>query len=54
LPSGGLGQSGGQRRPIPGQQFAEPIDFVIVDAGQNVGEIGLRVEAPKFDSKSTK
>ena len=35
---------GGQRRPIPRQQFIQPVDLVIVDAVEDVSEIGLRVE----------
>src|SRR6478609_5686752 len=32
------------RLPIPGQQLIEPVDGVIVDAGQHVGEPGLRID----------
>src|SRR5690349_1884827 len=32
------------RLPIPGQQLIEPVDGVIVDAGEYVGEPGLRVD----------
>jgi len=35
---------GDPRRPIPRQQFIQPVDLVIVDAVEDVSEIGLRVE----------
>ena len=33
------------RRPIPWQQFVEAVDLVVMDAVENVGQIGLRIEA---------
>jgi hypothetical protein len=45
--------SAGRRRssarlPVPGQKFADAIDRMIGDAGQNVAQISLRVEAIHF------
>jgi len=34
--------------PVPGQQFVESIDLVIVDAVEDIGEVGLRIEAIHF------
>ena len=34
--------------PIPRQEFCHTIDFVIGDAGQDITEIGFRVEAVEF------
>jgi hypothetical protein len=31
--------------PVPRQQLVEPVDGVIVDAGEHVGEPGLRIDA---------
>ena len=33
-----------QRHPIPRQQFIQPVDLVIVDTVEDVGEIGQWVE----------
>ena len=30
--------------PVPRQQLAQPVDFVIVDAVEDVGKIGLRIK----------
>ena len=41
----GLGDGG----PVPRKQFVEAIDRVTLDeAGEDVGEIGLRIEAVEF------
>ena len=34
----------GKRRPVPGQEFVEPGDDVIVDAREDIGQIGFRIE----------
>ena len=36
------------RLPVPGQKFADAIDRMIGDAGQNIAQISLRVEAIHF------
>jgi len=33
------------RLPVPGQEFADAIDRMIGDAGQNVAQVSLRIEA---------
>jgi len=33
-----------RRRPRAGQQFVEPLDGMLCDARQNVGEPGLRID----------
>jgi hypothetical protein len=38
------GELGGGRLPVPGQELVELPDVVIVDAGEHVGEPGLRVD----------
>lgn len=43
--SGGLGADDCHRCPVPRQQFVEPIDLVIVNAVEHVGQIGLRIDA---------
>jgi len=35
---------GGQRHPIPRQQFIQPVDLVIEDTVEDVSQIGQRVE----------
>ena len=45
LPSGSLAVRLGCGRPIPRQQFGQPVDFVIMDTVEDVGEVSLRVEA---------
>ena len=38
----------GQGHPIPRQQLIQPVDLVVVDAVENVSEIGLRIETVEF------
>ena len=42
--SKGLTESGRKRPPIPGQEFVEPVSRVPGNAGEHVGEIGLRID----------
>lgn len=35
---------------MPGQQFIQPVDLVIMDAVEDVSEICQRVEAVKFST----
>src|ERR1700719_1688662 len=30
--------------PVPGQKLIQPVDSMVVDAGENVGEPGLRID----------
>jgi len=30
--------------PVPGQKLVEPVDSMIVDAGEHVGQLGLRID----------
>jgi len=34
-----------ERLPVPREQLIEPIDFVIMNAVEHIGQIGLRVDA---------
>ena len=36
---------GGQRHPVSGQQFIQPVNLVIMNAVEDVSKIGLRIEA---------
>ena len=38
------------RRPVPGQQLIKPVDGVIVDAGEHVGELGLWIDVVELRS----
>src|ERR1700720_732863 len=44
----GFDKRSAARLPVPGQKFADAIDRMIGDAGQNIAQIGLRVEAIHF------
>ena len=53
LPTGQEVSSAGRRwsaarLPVPGQKFADAIDRMIGDAGENVSQISLRVETIHF------
>lgn len=37
-----------QRCPISGKQFVDPVDLVIVDAMEEIGDVGLEVEGIDF------
>lgn len=34
--------------PVPGQELVEAVDFVIVDAGQDIGQVGFGVVVGEF------
>jgi len=36
----------------PRKQFVDPIDLVVSDAGQRIGEPGLRINAVEFGGRS--
>ena len=40
----GFPQAGSVTAPVPRQQLVEPVRWVIGDAGQHIGEPGLRVD----------
>ena len=44
------GRLGGPRHPVPRQQFIQPVDLVIMDAVEDVGEIGFRIVAVQLRS----
>jgi len=37
-----------KRSPVPGQEFVEPVDRVLGDTGQDVGQPGLRIDVVQF------
>ena len=37
-----------KRSPVPGQEFVEPVDRVLGDTGQDVGQPGLRIDVVHF------